>query len=290
MKESELVSVIIPAYNAGTTIGDALISILGQTHQELEVIVVNDGSTDATSSIVRGFHDPRIHLIEQTNAGVCAARNAGLDRARGTYIGFLDADDAMEPTNLAEKLQALHASGTDWVYSDLMYCDANLAPTGRISVGTDGDVVDTILLGQETAVPTPCSNVIAKRACFDDGIRLDTSLSTSADQDLAIQLARAHSYHHLPKALYRYRDLPASMSKNIALYVKDHTALFAKADRLGWFRNQQFRRTCYANMYYAFAGSWYKLKGDRRNALRYAWKAFRMDPSLALRYFHSIRK
>ncbi|MDR3104202.1 MAG: glycosyltransferase [Yokenella regensburgei] len=90
------VSIIIPAYNAEATIGGLLVRILRETRVALEVIVVNDGSTDATSRIVQGYHhDSRLTLLEQPNRGVYAARNAALAVHRGEWVIFLDADDAV---------------------------------------------------------------------------------------------------------------------------------------------------------------------------------------------------
>ncbi len=91
-----LVSVVIPAFNASTTIGATLDSILNQTGVAFEIIVVDDGSSDATATIVRE-HAPNAVVIAQPNRGRGAARNAGVARARGSYIYFFDADDLMEP-------------------------------------------------------------------------------------------------------------------------------------------------------------------------------------------------
>lgn len=93
----ESVSVIIPLYNKEKHIRRALESVLSQTVQEFEIIVVNDGSTDKGSNIVLEFNDPRIHLINQPNKGVSAARNRGINEARYELVAFLDADDAWKP-------------------------------------------------------------------------------------------------------------------------------------------------------------------------------------------------
>lgn len=89
------VSIIIPAYNAEATIGGLLDCILRETRVALELIVVNDGSTDATSNVARGYHDSRLTLLEQPNRGVYAARNAALAVHRGEWVIFLDADDTV---------------------------------------------------------------------------------------------------------------------------------------------------------------------------------------------------
>jgi glycosyltransferase involved in cell wall biosynthesis len=100
------VSVIIPAYNCEAYIARAVQSVFDQHHTDLELIVVDDGSSDATVQALAPFRN-RLHLIQQPNAGVAAARNAGLRRARGDLIAFLDADDWWEPARLSAQLAAL---------------------------------------------------------------------------------------------------------------------------------------------------------------------------------------
>ncbi|HMZ48159.1 MAG TPA: glycosyltransferase family 2 protein [Flavobacteriales bacterium] len=280
---SDLVSVIVPAYNAGPWIGEAVRSVLAQTHRHVEVIVVNDGSTDDTLERVLEIPDPRLRVVDQANAGVSAARNMGLALAKGDLIHFMDADDAMLPENLAVKIQGLKDHGADWVYGDLLICDADLKPTGERLRGTDGDVTRTVLLGATTAVPTPCSNVLARRRCYDDGIRLDEHLSNAADQDLAIHLAQRHTYKRLNVALNLYRIVPGSMSKSIPLFERDHLRLFRKADAAGLLHGTLFRRRCLANLYWAIGGSWWKFTDERARALRFFLKAVMSHPAVLVR-------
>jgi glycosyltransferase involved in cell wall biosynthesis len=103
------VSVVIPAYNAARLIVDTIRSVQAQSMADIEIIVVNDGSTDATLEVVRGFadRDPRIRIVSQENGGLAAARNAGLREARGNCVAFLDSDDIWHPDFLSEMYQAL---------------------------------------------------------------------------------------------------------------------------------------------------------------------------------------
>ncbi len=98
------VSVIIPTYNRGRCIGDAVQSVLGQSLQDLECIVVDDGSTDNTLEILAGINDPRLRVISQKNAGVSAARNSGIASAKADVIGLLDSDDVWLPEKMARQL------------------------------------------------------------------------------------------------------------------------------------------------------------------------------------------
>jgi len=104
-----LVSVVIPAFNAVRFLTGSIPSVLAQTWTDFELIVVDDGSTDATAACVQAFDDPRIRLVSQTNRGLAGARNGGIREARGTYIAFLDADDLWHPEKLARHVAHLQS-------------------------------------------------------------------------------------------------------------------------------------------------------------------------------------
>jgi glycosyltransferase involved in cell wall biosynthesis len=278
-----VISVIIPAYNAAPYLDEAMRSVLTQTFVDLELIVVNDGSTDNTGDVVRSFTDPRILAIDRKNGGVSAARNTGIAAARGAYVSFLDADDAMEPSNLSEKLEALARTGKDWVYGDLIICDEHLGNTGRVLRGTDEDVVRTILLCTDTAVPAMCSNAVLKRSCFNAGYRFPLHLSNAADQHFAMSMAQAYSHHHLPRALDRYRVLPQSMSRNVALYEADHMRLFDEAERMELLRDERFARICRSNLHWSIGGSWWINGRSPLRALPHFLQAVFTDPGIISR-------
>jgi glycosyltransferase involved in cell wall biosynthesis len=109
-----LVSVIVPCFNTERYIGEAIDSILAQAIEPLQIVVVDDGSTDRSMEIVRRFGD-RVERQSQANAGIGAARNAGIALARGRYLAFLDADDVWTPTSLKIRLEGLRG-GAECVY------------------------------------------------------------------------------------------------------------------------------------------------------------------------------
>ncbi|MCK4820742.1 glycosyltransferase family 2 protein, partial [bacterium] len=94
------ISVVIPVYNKKAFIGRALLSAIRQSFRDIEIIVVDDGSTDQSSDVIKSIRDPRIKLISQNNQGVSAARNRGIAEASGNYVAFLDADDEWLPNYL----------------------------------------------------------------------------------------------------------------------------------------------------------------------------------------------
>ncbi len=138
-----MISVIIPAHNAQVTIAKTIESVRQQTYSNLEIIVINDGSSDRTLEVVNNIPDPRIKLFNYPNSGVATARNRGIAKAKGEYIAFLDADDFWTEDKLELQLQALTtnlAAGVaySWTYflypedvcfpSDPVYHQGNIYP------------------------------------------------------------------------------------------------------------------------------------------------------------------
>jgi glycosyltransferase involved in cell wall biosynthesis len=116
-----LVSVVIPCHNQGRYLPEALQSVLSQTYARIEIVVVDDGSDDATASIARGFGD-RIRFLKQENRGASAARNSGLAACAGEYVQFLDADDKIESHKILKQVEFLeHNPDTGIIYSDVRY-------------------------------------------------------------------------------------------------------------------------------------------------------------------------
>ncbi|QGG61413.1 glycosyltransferase family 2 protein [Loigolactobacillus bifermentans] len=114
MRQSPLISVILPVYNVAPYLTQCLRSLLTQTYQNLEVILIDDGSTDHSAAICRQFsQDPRVHFYQQTNRGLACTRNRGLALAHGDYLSFVDSDDWLAPDTYATLLGACHTTGAD---------------------------------------------------------------------------------------------------------------------------------------------------------------------------------
>lgn len=118
------VSILIPAYNAERWLSECIESALNQTHGDVEVIVVSDGSTDGTLELARNWASQGVRVYDQANAGACAARNMALAKATGEFVKFLDADDILSPDAIAVQLDALQEySGDSWIvpYDDVIH-------------------------------------------------------------------------------------------------------------------------------------------------------------------------
>ena len=154
-----LVSVIIPVYQGEHLVAGAVRSALNQTHANLDVIVVDDGSTDRTFEVVREIGDTRLTVLRQPNAGTAAARNYALSHARGSYIAFLDCDDRWFPRKIERELRTLQAAANPVgvAYSGYYAVDdagrlLNPAPLRRMS----GNLLDALLDGEDFLIPSAC--------------------------------------------------------------------------------------------------------------------------------------
>ncbi len=221
-------SVVIPAYNAGAYIADCLNSVLAQSDRDFEVIVVNDGSTDNTAAIVLEFVDPRVRLVRRPNGGLAAARNTGIQAARGELAAFLDADDRWCPEKLAAHRQALDLDPEASVsYDWAAFIDQQGDRTGlcmaqsRITLTSEALLLKNYLGNGSTAV--------VRRDLLVQAGGFDQSLSRCVDQELWVRLS--HSGHHfrlVPAVLTEYRSHPASFTADSSRMLKGVADFLAK--------------------------------------------------------------
>lgn len=221
---SPLVSVIMPAYNAERYIAESINSVCAQTYPDWELIVIDDGSTDNTASVVRRLAtaDTRIHLITQPNGGPARARNAGIAVARGDLVAFLDSDDLWVPHKLTAQIVAIDSEAVDLVFSDgwIFPEDEVAAETqsfwmvaGRFSgaemfrLGFAGNRISVLsVLARRDA--------LARVGFFDEDVRV----SSCEDYDLWMRLAEnGAAFYGMSDKLVRYRLRSGSLSHRDSL-------------------------------------------------------------------------
>lgn len=244
-----MISVIIPVFNSAPYLAQCLDSVLGQTYGDLQVICVDDGSTDASPMILEQYaqKDSRILVLTQANSGVSAARNAGLDKASGGYITFVDSDDILEPDMYEVLLGLLHEN-----WADIAHCGYK-----RICLdGSEKDVQGTgCKLIQDSLEAAEC--LIAGRyftgglwnklyrADLFSGIRFDTALKINEDVLLNCQLfrkARTVVFWDVPK--YHYFERPNSSCSRTKRIKKRQDCVRAAESILALYQGTRLEELC----------------------------------------------
>lgn len=283
-------SIIIPMYNAEKYIDETISSVFKQEYTNWELIIIDDGSSDSSAQTVQKYlSDTRIKYYYQKNAGVSVARNNGIEKSKGKFIAFLDADDVWKPANLNEKIYTLKTGNAYWVYSDMDLIDQHSKSLDKTVEGTDVNITEHYLLWDRTVVPGPCSNIVIKRLCFEDAnIRFDPNFSTAADQDFCFNLSARYTGKRIPKPLWSYRILSQSMSRNIKVMEKDHLAVYRKAQKNNLFKSFIFRKKCYSNLYLILAGSWWKNGNNKPKALYFMFRSVVSFPPQLIKILKKI--
>ena len=207
------VSVVISSYNRRRLLAAALASALGQKEVDLEVIVVDNGSTDGTSDDLAGWTDPRLRVIKNRQSlGSVGGRNTGLAAATGGWVGFLDDDDLWAPDKLQAQLNAAVDSGRHWSYAGCVHIDAD----DRIISGRPPPTPESVMadLPFRFVIPGGMSNVLWRRETLDvDGL-LDPRLPFPADWDVSLRLARVGPPASVPRPLVAYRQHASNLSRH----------------------------------------------------------------------------
>lgn len=221
------VSIVVPAYNAAETLAETLASLLAQTFQDFELLVIDDGSSDRTPAIARSFGDRRLRLIQQPNRGLAGARNSGIHHARGEYIGFCDADDLWRPEKLAAHVRHLETRpnvGISFSGSELIDSESQatgLAQRPRLTGITAAHVFKRNPIGNGSApvIRRAALDAIAFRPAQETARDwwFDESFRQSEDIEcwLRMMLTTDWEIEGLRGLLTRYRVAPGGLSAGI---------------------------------------------------------------------------
>jgi glycosyltransferase involved in cell wall biosynthesis len=227
------VSVLLPVYNGPLYVGQAIESILAQTYEEFELIVIDDGSIDETPDIVRRFTDPRIQIITQSNRGLPSALNRGLEFARGRYIGRQDQDDLSFPDRLAKQVAYLTAHPGCALVGTWAEIWHENERTERVHAHPSGnaDLQFQLLLDN----PFVHSSVMIRRAALDRvGVySTDPDRQPPEDYELWSRIARVFDVANIPEVLHVYRETEGSMSRLGPSPFLDHLVAIC-AENIAW--------------------------------------------------------
>lgn len=207
---SQTVGVIVPMYNGAATIEETLASVCNQTHRDLDIVVVNDGSTDQSPNIVQNWPDSRVRLLSQDNAGLSATRNRGAAATDAPYLAFLDADDIWLPRKIEAQLEAIsrRPDALIWCWYD------EIDEYGKFRRAPDMNPEATLQNLCRWNIVGNGSSMLVSRRAFDASGGFDTSLTAAEDYAFALEVADMFLLEVVPERLMSYRVSSSSMSSD----------------------------------------------------------------------------
>ena len=220
-KKFPTVSVIIPSYNREHLVGRAIKSVLDQTYQDFELIVIDDASTDNTEEVVKSFNDERIkYLKHDENKGGAAARNTGIKVARGEYIAFQDSDDEWLPVKLEKQMKVFEAASPEVgvVYTGFWRIESNkkiYIPSEKVA-RKEGNIHAELLRGNFVDTPT----AVVKKDCFAKVGIFDERLPRRQDWELFIRISKCFYFKCIDEPLLISYYTPDSICTNQSSLIK----------------------------------------------------------------------
>jgi glycosyltransferase involved in cell wall biosynthesis len=229
-----LVSAIIPTYNRSAALRPTIESVLAQTYENWELVVVDDGSTDDTGAVVREYTSDRVRYVYQGNTGVAGARNRGLTEARGVYVAFLDHDDRWREEKLAAQVEFLERRpDCGLVYAGIFGIDESGTLLGEVQVPDLSGILYEELLCRGNFVFT-MSNPLIRTSCLLEAGGFDVTADISDDWDLFLRLSRITSFGRLDGALTGYNfGNPSAQTRDVFRVYASEARIVAKYHRSG---------------------------------------------------------
>lgn len=285
---TELVSVIIPAYNAEATLDETLKSVCNQTYHDIEIIVVDDGSNDGTVDVARrhAASDHRIRIISIENSGVAHARNVGIAASRGDFIAPVDADDLWHPEKIARQMAVMRAHGRELGYVYTLY--RRIDADGRVLYSSGkGDFTGHVYLRSLLVnFVGNGSSLLARRAAVDEVGGYEPDLhrrDAQGCEDYLIQILMARSWTVglVPEYLTGYRKTPGAMSSDWERMMRSNLVTLEHVAR-------RFPETSKSDLAVAEASHHARFSIQRlrrrqvRGAAREFWAAIRLAPLCAI--------
>ena len=284
---STLISVIIPTYNCGAFIKEALDSVFAQTYTDHEVIVVDDGSTDNTREVVGRFED-KVKYIHQENKGVSSARNTGIRNAGGRFMAFLDADDVWLPDKLELQMRAMSESDSIGIVACGLFCIK-----GKNSI--EKAVIPENHINKDQLIRELCcdpgiffgagSSVLVRGECFQRLGLFDEDLQAAEDWEMCLRIAKSYEARtvQLPLLEYRARDGSAVSGRNAEQFLIHELRFMNKIFQSGDLKWRLFLKArAYSHRYLRAAGAC-DATGRREESNRHLLKAVFVYPPVLLK-------
>jgi glycosyltransferase involved in cell wall biosynthesis len=269
--DNDTISVIIPTYNYANFISTALESAVTQTHAPVEIIVVDDGSSDDTECRVREFGG--VTYIRKERGGVSSARNLGIEVARGNYLAFLDADDTWERDKLEKQLRMFHDDPEIGMgHCGMREFDGGSGEEDVLVDGESGWIADHLVLYEGSVIIGPGSTIMVRRDALGEIGGFDERLTHAEDWEFCVRVAKKFKIGFIPEPLVSYRVHGTNAHLDVERMELSTLLAWSKTFENGAFAH--LRRRSYGNLHRILAGSFYhnrQYAGFIRNAIKSVW-------------------
>lgn len=283
------ISAIIPVWNRAHEIGRAIDSALAQTLRPLEVIVVDDGSTDETPEILARYGD-RIRVVRQSNHGVAAARNAAIEIARGELLAFLDSDDVWLPRKLELQVARIDADPE----LGLVHCGVDFDGAGIRLDGMEGSVASDILRLDRSVIIAHGSGVMVPRRIAKEVGGFDPRMRVSEDWDFCYRVASRYRIGFVPEVLVFHARHTTGLQNDIARM--EHGMLLALEKAFTDPAARPLRRHSYGRLHRILAGCYFERRQWRpfarhfATSMRWDWRNVRYFLAYPLRRLRRLER
>jgi glycosyltransferase involved in cell wall biosynthesis len=272
------ISVIIPTYNRAELLQSAITSVLKQTFQDFEIIVVDDASKDNTHAIVKSFDDRRLRYVRhEANRGEAGSRNSGVKESNGPYIAFLDDDDEWLPEKLDLQINLLENSAPQigCVYTGTVSIDKK---TGKILGVNTPSKRGNLFLELFINNCITMSSIMVRKICFETVGLFDERIPYGIDYDMWARIAKEFEYDYVREVLVKYYVHDDRLNNNLDLVIRGREAIFKKYDTF-----LALNRKAYSYQHREL-GILNCLKGDNKKAREAYFRAIKLYPFSAKHY------
>lgn len=279
-----LISVIIPTFNRSKFLSMAVNSVLRQSIQDFEIIIVDDCSQDDTSEIVDSIKNKKIKYIRHTaNKGESGSRNTGISHSDSEYIAFLDDDDEWYVNKLERQISVIRDNPGDFgaVYTGFFYRDIVTGNSiGQFAPREHGYIFNELLCSN--CVPGGGSTILLKRECFEEAGLFDPEFKTCADWDMWIRISRNYKFAYVKEPLIYYNQHGNNVTKNLDAFIQGEERIIEKHKSDMQKSPKAYSVNCFA------LGAFYLLNGDVSKSRDLFIKSVTLYPFHLRPYFYLI--
>ena len=255
MTNQPLVSIIIPAYNKSYFTIKCIESVIKQTYKNIEIIVVNDGSTDDTKNALLNIKDERLKIFNIENRGACGARNYGIEKSNGKYLSFLDCDDTYQLNKIDESIKVLENNLEYYfIYTNVNFIDYNDQIVGKTPYFSNhpgsGYIAKKLILCNYNITN---STLVMRKECINNIGLFDEKIFIPADREYLIRIASKYKGYFINSFTTNYRIVDETIYSKVDVAFDEFVYMLNKFENTNVIPNKKFYNICMSNVCYNFS-------------------------------------